>query len=445
MALTKATFSMISGTQANVLDFGADPTGTNLSTTAFQAAIDTGLSVYIPNGSYKVGALTINNGQVIVGESRNGVLIYAQGSTPIILWDYDTNGNVVLKNSSISNFTVRVDDFGNVPVIKLIGAQYCNVSNVYFWDYTNAVDALGIHLEFSYFCTFDDIRCNQMYSGIRFYGVDYSRGPNHNRISNFNCDNARHYGVRFDYARGNVINMIDLEYSGDNLYYGVIFENSSYNQIQQFWYEANYATTANAAILIQGDSTSTNKKNSVIWSAQIIHPSIGVVVNNSLDTTLENVRFVGGTTNISETGNAGLTIVDPQIESPSVALCDFGSTSTQLIETNSEFSVKRKAATSFVLDSDTDAAQNYIAIKQAGTSKLLLITKPGTNEVDIQTGDGVALRVANGTGFVIPQQGAFQFSINITSATAAANCLFVDSADGILKFKDGASVVHSLY
>jgi polygalacturonase len=40
MSLTKVTYSMIQGTPANVLDFGADPTGSADSTTAIQAALD---------------------------------------------------------------------------------------------------------------------------------------------------------------------------------------------------------------------------------------------------------------------------------------------------------------------------------------------------------------------------------------------------------------------
>ena len=40
MALTKATNSLISGAVANVLDFGADPSGSTDSTSAIQAAID---------------------------------------------------------------------------------------------------------------------------------------------------------------------------------------------------------------------------------------------------------------------------------------------------------------------------------------------------------------------------------------------------------------------
>lgn len=444
MSLTKVTYSMISGAAANVLDYGADPTNTANSTAAFQAAIDTGLTVYIPNGSYKVGALTILQGQSIVGESRNGVLIFAQGSIPIISWDWDTNGNVVLKNAQISNFTIRADDFGDVPMIKLIGAQYCSVSNLYFWDYTAATEALGIYLEFSYFCTFSNILCNQMYSGIRFYGADYSRGPNQNSIIDFNGNAFRHYGIRFDYARGNVINTIDLEYGGDNLYYGVIFDNSSYNQIKHFWYEANYASTASAAILIQGDTASTNKKNSVIWSPQIIHPSNAIEVKNSLDTTLDNIRFVGGTVNVQDDGNTNLVIINPQSESPSIGLLSSGSPTTKIIDYDTDFLFIENSAANLVVDSINDG-YNSVTIKSAGTTKFSATTKPSTNEVSLNTADGEVLRIQNGTGFPVPVKGAFQFVNSIASAGAAANCLFVDSADGILKFKDGSSVVHSLY
>jgi hypothetical protein len=54
MSLTKATYSMISGAVANILDFGADPTGVASSSTAIQAAINSSLSVFMPAGTYKI-------------------------------------------------------------------------------------------------------------------------------------------------------------------------------------------------------------------------------------------------------------------------------------------------------------------------------------------------------------------------------------------------------
>jgi hypothetical protein len=64
MALTKVTYSMIDGASVNVLDYGADPTGTSSSTSAIQAAMDdiavTGGTLYIPPGTYLIDAGAIN-------------------------------------------------------------------------------------------------------------------------------------------------------------------------------------------------------------------------------------------------------------------------------------------------------------------------------------------------------------------------------------------------
>ena len=71
MALTKVTYSMIEGASVNVLDFGADSTGSDDSTTAIQAAINAAKNaavVYFPAGNYKVTTpLTVYKGTSIVG------------------------------------------------------------------------------------------------------------------------------------------------------------------------------------------------------------------------------------------------------------------------------------------------------------------------------------------------------------------------------------------
>lgn len=61
MSLTKATFSMVNGSPANLLDYGADPTGTTDSTSAIQAAIDSGASaIYAPKGEYLCGQINFS-------------------------------------------------------------------------------------------------------------------------------------------------------------------------------------------------------------------------------------------------------------------------------------------------------------------------------------------------------------------------------------------------
>jgi hypothetical protein len=99
----------------SVLDFGADPTGTNPSTTAFQAALDAcsdktnafgyGRALRIPGGKYKIdGALVYNwrasDGSVGDGDTRRLTIVgdgnsctflndvrVAPGTTPLITFD----------------------------------------------------------------------------------------------------------------------------------------------------------------------------------------------------------------------------------------------------------------------------------------------------------------------------------------------------------------------
>jgi hypothetical protein len=105
MSLTKATYSMINGACANVLDFGADPTGVANSTAAFNAALATRKRVWIPNGIYSVADINLaaggTSGQKIEGESRDNVILEVR-----------TNGSGAFTYTSVyqfnmSNMTVR--------------------------------------------------------------------------------------------------------------------------------------------------------------------------------------------------------------------------------------------------------------------------------------------------------------------------------------------------
>lgn len=434
----------------SVADFGASTAASAATnTTAFNNAIATGKKVFVPNGSYLINPITILNGTVIVGETKGGAILRPQGSASIIVWNWDTNGNVVLRNFYMGNLTVKMEGLGFVPFIMFIGAQYCSFEDLLFWDTSGVSQGLPIHLEFSYFCLMDRIHCRETRTGIALYGANFNRGPNHNVIRDFNGENFRHYGIRMDYCRGNKIESVDLEYSGNNLYYGIILENCSYNQIEQFWYEANSATVANPAIRIFGLTASDAKKNSIIWSPQIIHPQIAIEVITTLDTVIDNVRVVNGTFNITDSGNTNLTILNPQVEGasgggPTGGLLSGGSPSTKVLDYDTEFLFTEYAAANLVLDSYTDGFNGFF-IKSVGVKKFSIETKTATNEVSLTSADGEILRIQPTTGFVMPVKGAFQFNNAIAAASAGNNCLFVDSADSKLKYKDGSGVVQLLY
>jgi hypothetical protein len=83
MSLTKVTYSMISGAVANVLDFGADPTGVADSTAAILLALASGSkNVYFPQGQYKTTA-TINR--------PNMVKMYGDGAFESTIVAYHNN------------------------------------------------------------------------------------------------------------------------------------------------------------------------------------------------------------------------------------------------------------------------------------------------------------------------------------------------------------------
>lgn len=91
MSLTKVTYAMIQGEAANVLDFGADLTGSADSTAAIQAALDASSGVYLPSGTYKItSSLNFNSNNFLFGEghssilnaTHNGSVIAGKGVTP---------------------------------------------------------------------------------------------------------------------------------------------------------------------------------------------------------------------------------------------------------------------------------------------------------------------------------------------------------------------------
>ena len=89
MSLTKVSYSMISGAQVNVLDFGADPTGLTDSTAAIQAAINYVESLFVnlgnlsftiptlvfPNGTYLATGLNISKPFTMTSSGPNSSII----------------------------------------------------------------------------------------------------------------------------------------------------------------------------------------------------------------------------------------------------------------------------------------------------------------------------------------------------------------------------------
>lgn len=125
MSLTKVTYAMIEGAVVNVLDYGADSTGSDDSYAAIQAAIDSltsGGCVYLPSGSYSISdSLTIDGDNIsIVGDGA--------GSSKIIA-DADSFDLLTIATGS-SQITIEGIEFVGAATTALVDPQWAIFSDV---------------------------------------------------------------------------------------------------------------------------------------------------------------------------------------------------------------------------------------------------------------------------------------------------------------------------
>lgn len=102
MSLTKVSYSMIQGAPANVLDFGADPTGSADSTAAFNAIIAAQRPIYAPAGTYKVSSLNVVD--------YDGFELSGDGAFSTIIETNDTTNDLISIGAGVTlryNPTIR--------------------------------------------------------------------------------------------------------------------------------------------------------------------------------------------------------------------------------------------------------------------------------------------------------------------------------------------------
>lgn len=146
MALTKVSYSMIAGSPANVLDFGADPTGVSNSAAAVQAALNSGASeVFIPSGTFLIETYLIVPANVKLVGAGAGSVLKAKNNMPLYApWGSNHQYQMVLlngDNAQASNFTID----GNTYRAGGIAAQTTDnnvASNCFIYNTTGATQGI---------------------------------------------------------------------------------------------------------------------------------------------------------------------------------------------------------------------------------------------------------------------------------------------------------------
>jgi hypothetical protein len=205
---------MIKGAPVNVLDYGADPTGVADSTAAIQLAVNTGKTVWIPNGTYSVTTLVLTQRYPhIVGESMVGTVLKARTATTKLIDAYETTDGQVVP-LFISNLTLD----GNNLVTYCVHMRFrhmSNIENCYFINAT-ATDAAGLFAVDCWLTSINNCRFTTCYNGLNFYGSNHRSAVN--SCSFTDCSNAgitcNSLGTALDGNNALVFNNCDVEFGG---------------------------------------------------------------------------------------------------------------------------------------------------------------------------------------------------------------------------------------
>lgn len=126
MPLTKVSYSLITGSPANVMDFGAVGDGLANDRAAIQAAVDSGAkSIYFPPGTYFVGSHSSGVNIIDLSNVGAGFSIVCNDSVELVC---QTTASVMprffylLKNTNFNCGSIRFRDTGYDPLLTWKGA-----------------------------------------------------------------------------------------------------------------------------------------------------------------------------------------------------------------------------------------------------------------------------------------------------------------------------------
>lgn len=223
MSLTKISYSMIQGSPVNVIDFGADPTGVTDSTAAIQAAIDTGKTVWIPNGTYSITTLNLKQKYPrIVGESMVGTILKARSAITTMIDAYESNDGQVTP-LFISNLTLDGNNIVTAACIRMRYRHMSNIENCYFVNATST-NSSGLFAVDCWLTSVNNCRFTQCFDGLNFYGSNHRSSVNSSSFTG--CTNSgitcKSLGTALDGNSALVFNNCDVEFgSGNGIYLNV--------------------------------------------------------------------------------------------------------------------------------------------------------------------------------------------------------------------------------
>ena len=257
MALTKVSYSMITGAPANVKDFGAVGNGVTNDHAAFAAAIaavaSTGQSIYVPAGTYVIGSALTSTGHLnMFGDGDKSILDFSgatiTGSSCITVSGALTQIQNI-SSASIYGLTVTfasapslaIDDVfciydtdlwntsranyykGEWCQVKGVAGSAATVTNPLYDSYTPATTTV-YKLE-SKAVSFRNLR---LVGGANTFGLLKIQFCEQAKLENVSVYNEDYQGVEFDRCYNSVVTNCYVFNKGTGTLddYGLLFSNS---------------------------------------------------------------------------------------------------------------------------------------------------------------------------------------------------------------------------
>lgn len=219
MSLTKVSYSMIDTAPVNVVDYGADPTGSNDSTAAINAAFAASTNIYIPAGTYLIsgtGLQYVTSYQhitTITGAGANNTTFSYSGSGTLL--KSNTRGGVYLRGIKLLRNGNRDSTIG----LNFDANEYSIVEQCQFIGFSKGlVSGIGTGGD-SFFNKIDSCFFDACDFDVYFSVTPAGNLPsNSNTFINCKFSNTTQWGVYHDGGIKNTFIGCAFEGVGDGLY-----------------------------------------------------------------------------------------------------------------------------------------------------------------------------------------------------------------------------------
>jgi hypothetical protein len=218
MSLTKVSYSMITGSPVNVLDYGADPTGAADSQPAIQAAIDAGATdIVIPAGTYRVNSnITITAASAvknITGIGNVVLKLYTAVQSQIFYLpspapSYPTKQFLNISNLTLDSNGSNIDGLQTYGILS-VNTSYSQFNNIRSTNFSGA----GLELRG---CVY--VGVSNYTAGSCFYGLSFQLNSLGSQCTAVRVDRAYISGCTRGVTQNGAVDMIYdaivMEYCG---------------------------------------------------------------------------------------------------------------------------------------------------------------------------------------------------------------------------------------